>query len=299
MKAVLLTLTVIIGLVVGSSLPIGFVHTPIGPLPANCVHEVGNDDFVYEDNKGLLHIKDIKTNIIKKTIPPCNISNYISAYLTRRMAPQEYDGWLAFASWQYPSNGTITNFLGNFTVPVAPVDVPEVLYLFTGLQNVNWIPIVDPEPTIFDIIQPVLQYPGLNGNYWSVRSWYVTLDQGAIASAEIKVAVGSEIFGNMTKTGSESWFIGSTDASGQLTKVEVSRPRLEKQPWAYTTAEGYGVLGCSYEPTNSCSFTDLVLEADGQTLTPTWQAFQSPTPKCYETAHINSASSIDITFQKS
>jgi len=31
----------------------------------------------------------------------------------------------------------------------------------TGLQNINWIPKVTPLPSVdFDIIQPVLQYPG-------------------------------------------------------------------------------------------------------------------------------------------
>lgn len=47
---------------------------------------------------------------------------------------------------------------------------------------------MDPEPSgAFDIIQPVLQYPGDEGNYWSVKSWYVTLKSGALASDEIKV----------------------------------------------------------------------------------------------------------------
>jgi hypothetical protein len=42
----------------------------------------------------------------------------------------------------------------------------QVLYLFTGLQNVDWIPIVDPTPEAFDIIQPVLQYPADSGYGW-------------------------------------------------------------------------------------------------------------------------------------
>jgi len=283
-----------------TSLQEGFVYTPVGPLPADCVYEVDNGAHVFEGPDGLLRVKDPITDIIK-IIPPCkkDIRKYIAAYLTKRMAPEVYDGWLAFTSWQCPAaSGTFDSFLGYFTVPVAPQNPPEVLYLFTGLQNVNWIPIVDPEPTIFDIIQPVLQYPGDNGNYWSVKSWYVTLDQGAIASPEIVVAVGSEVFGNMTRTGAESWFIGGTNAAGELTKVDISRPRLAKQPWAYNTAEGYGVLGCTYEPTNSCSFTQLAITSGGTGLTPVWQAFQSPTPKCAETAHINSPSSVDITFQK-
>jgi len=299
---IIVSAVLVFGIRIGSqktSLQAGFVHTPIGPLPAHCVHEVDNGAHVYEGPDGILRVKNPITDIIK-VISPCDIRQHIASYLMRRMSPQVYDGWLAFTSWQYPNaSGSIDTFLGSFTVPLAPANVPEVLYLFTGLQNVNWIPIVDPEPAIFDIIQPVLQYPGDNGNYWSVKSWYVTLDQGAIASPEIKVAVGSEIFGNMSRTGPESWFIGGTNAAGAVAKIEVSRPRLAKQPWAYNTAEGYGVLGCGYEPTNSCSFTDLVITADGKQVTPSWKAFQSPTPKCGETAHINSPSSVDITFQKS
>lgn len=35
------------------------------------------------------------------------------------------------------------------------------------------IPIHDPEVPVFDIIQPVLQYPADGGYYWSVKSWSV------------------------------------------------------------------------------------------------------------------------------
>ena len=47
--------------------------------------------------------------------------------------------------------------LSTNSVPNAPQNDPEVLYIFTGLQNVDWIPIVDPEPPVFDIIQVVKQ----------------------------------------------------------------------------------------------------------------------------------------------
>ncbi len=102
-------------------------------------------------------------------------------------------------------------FLGAFSVPAAPARVPQLLYIFTGLQNKDWIPKVDPESAGagFDIIQPVLQYPGDNGLYWSVKSWYVTLDDGAVFSPERRVAPGDVIFGNMTKTGPQTWFIDS------------------------------------------------------------------------------------------
>ena len=50
-----------------------------------------------------------------------------------------------------------------------------MLYLFPGLQDVDWVPIVDPIPAdgTFDIIQPVLEYPDQGtGRGWSVRSWW-------------------------------------------------------------------------------------------------------------------------------
>jgi len=47
----------------------------------------------------------------------------------------------------------------------------------------------------------VLQYPGDDGNYWSVKSWYVTLDVGTVESQEVPLAVGDFVFGNMTQVG--------------------------------------------------------------------------------------------------
>ena len=62
--------------------------------------------------------------------------------------------------WMIGKNGRIqflfsgiSQFVGNFSVPDKPQNDPEELYIFTGLQNVDWIPIVDPEPPVFDIIQ--------------------------------------------------------------------------------------------------------------------------------------------------
>lgn len=146
-----------------------------------------------------------------------------------------------------------------------PSQTPQILYLFTGLQNIDWIPKVDPEPTRkFDIIQPVLQFPGDYGNYWSVKSWcdlsaladplwsgtpltpllqsrrYVTVDIGTVASeeAQVKSPGKSVVFGNMTRTGPSQWFVGSTILpQGDTVQVTVDHPRLTNQPWAYNTLE--------------------------------------------------------------
>jgi hypothetical protein len=124
-------------------------------------------------------------------------------------------------------------------------------FLVAYAQRVqDWIPLHDPEPTIpFDIVQPVLQTPADSGDAWSVKSWYVTLDAGAIQTPEIVVQPGQVIFGNMTLIADSTWFCGATVA-GMSTNFSYSDPRLKTQPWAYTTLECYGCQDCSTFPTN-------------------------------------------------
>lgn len=117
-----------------------------------------------------------------------------------------------------------------------------------------------------------MQYPGDMGLYWSVKSWYVTLDDGALASTERKVESGDYIFGNMTRTGPSSWFIDSVvGKTQQHTSISVTRDRLMLQPWAYNTIEGYGVVGCKDYPPgpapgNTVQFTQLSLTANGKSV---------------------------------
>ena len=118
---------------------------------------------------------------------------------------------------------------------------------------VSKIPKVDPEPKAnnpFDIIQPVLQYPGSTPKTWGVRSWYVTVNAGALQSTMLDTEQGDSVFCNMTRTGPESWFIGSKLNSGKETNQRVTAfhpgaaKRLKVQPWAYITLECYGCSGC-------------------------------------------------------
>jgi len=248
-----------------------------------CIHEIPSGARI-EDSKEATKV--IFNNVVT-VLPPCEVP------LT---APQAYDGWLEYTSFNY-SKG-IDSFLGYFTVPQKPQSTPQVLYIFTGLQNVDWIPVVDPEPAVFDIIQPVLQYPGDRGNYWSIKSWYVTLKAGVVVSKEIEVQVGDNIFGNMTRTGPTSWYIGGTsEQNKQTTEITVDKAPLRLQPWAYNTIEGYGVNGCSYEPTGSCHFSKLQLFSQGQQVTPTWTTHISPNPKCHEKPTVESADAVSFSFQ--
>lgn len=71
-----------------------------------------------------------------------------------KQLPPNYNGWMQYAATNYtPSYDVMTNAM---SVPDLPKAVPDILYFFPGLQNIDWIPKVDPEPTSsnpFDIIQ--------------------------------------------------------------------------------------------------------------------------------------------------
>jgi hypothetical protein len=292
-----------------------YVPTPAGRMLRTCVHSVPSGSELEHEvdpatggETGRLMVKNAQGEIVR-ILPKCDTSKHPmwepKQHSTSDVgAPLDYDGWVAYTAFNVTSNGpaaTFDSYLGDFTVPVEPTQDPEVLYLFTGLQNINWIPYVDPDPsTPFDIIQPVLQYPGDNGDYWSVKSWYVTLDTGTVASNEVEVNTGDTIFGNMTRTGPTSWFIGSTSVgTQQTTNVSVTNPRLQYQPWAYNTAECYGCIDCTTYPSNSpCKFSQLDLMTGTKSITPQWLVNPQPNPNhfCQESVTVVSPTNVVINF---
>jgi hypothetical protein len=143
-----------------------------------------------------------------------------------------------------------------------------------------------------------VQYPGDNGNYWSVKSWMVTLNAGYLVSDEIQLSVGDVIFGNQTRLDDTTWsvaapflspplslcsesgcyawpcvrYVGSTvQSSGATTSITAQGQWLQTQPWAYNTLECYGCTSCqSYPDKSPALFTDIALYSKGQLITPEW-----------------------------
>jgi len=294
-----------------------YISTPSGRIRHDCVHSVPSGSTLRENKNGLLDVI-LQDGKFQRTIPKCDKSknklpmfdisfkkrtvgarppprgdhlrhgNMTGIITDPPVFPADYDGWLAYTAWHDPTG--IDAFLGKFSVPDAPAQYPDVMYIFTGLQNIDWIPIRDPNPDGFDIIQPVLQYPGDTGVGYSVKSWYVTEDDGAIASDEVILETGDYVFGNMTQTGTTEWYIGSTSGqTGANTNITVSRPRLAGQFWAYNTLECYGCIDCTTYPSKYPShFTDLQLFKSGELLSPHWLLNPKPNPslKCQETIDI-------------
>jgi len=174
-----------------------------------------------------------------------------------RAAPD--DGWQVWSTFQHPNNDTFVSFYGLFNVPGTPTSWDPtdegILYMFTGLQSDNWVPINNepPAPPTFDIIQPVIQFGGGSenggGQYWGIASWYVTLNDGAVWSTLLELHTGDVIIGNMTQTASTSWFIGGQlQGTSKTSNLNIKRARLITQPWAYCTLEVYNIATCNWFP---------------------------------------------------
>jgi hypothetical protein len=288
-----------------AAVPAGHKSTPWGFIREECHHSVPSGSVLEPSKAGGFDVLVDGARVAHLPKCPFPREEMFHRRERRRQFPSDYDGWLAYTQWKYAGQSqSIDKFIGSFTVPDMPASTPDVLYVFTGLQDDDFVPIVDPSEPNFDIIQPVLQYPADSGIGWSAKSWFVTLDIGAVASNEISFAVNSTVFGNMTRTGPTSYFIDSVNpATNKHTHITVNHARLSTQAWAFTTIECYGCTdsfggsGCSYLPTQPTQFTHMLLESGGKPIKPQWKALVSPNPICNTKANILGPAKVTFTFQ--
>eukprot|EP01097_Dermamoeba_algensis_P001500 TRINITY_DN1561_c0_g1_i4.p2 TRINITY_DN1561_c0_g1~~TRINITY_DN1561_c0_g1_i4.p2 ORF type:complete len:236 (-),score=45.62 TRINITY_DN1561_c0_g1_i4:442-1149(-) len=206
--------------------------TPFGVYPRECIHSVPEGAHIDASSDTHLHITHPDGKQVK--ILRCKQK----ATRETKVKGSNGDGWQAYT---YLKADNITSFLGKWIVPDDPPQYDDqTVFLFPGLQNINWIP-PDPQPSqAFDIIQPVLQYgPSSAGgyDYWAIASWYVTLTDDVVFSPLKQVSSGDTIFGNMTKVGASSWYINTLDSkTGTKSDLTISRTLLATQPWACTCA---------------------------------------------------------------
>lgn len=297
-----------------------YTATPFGEVLSHCVHEVPNDahSLVQEDGSTLITSPEAASYVI----PKCDTDGGKWPIFRERSEqpepnplPPDYDGWLQYTALNTTALG-LTGGFDSFTSVMSVPDVPKrkahILYFFPGLQNRDWIPKVDPYPTEsnpFDIIQPVLQYPGeglFHGNEWTLKSWYVTVNAGALYSKAINgIKPGDAILCNMTRTGPQSWRVSGALQSNpsKATVQEASAKRLTLQPWAYSAvAECYGCNGCDTYPTLPITFTENRLYQAGREVDVppgAWQRNPKPAVKlmCNESTSIASNGDATIAFR--
>ena len=134
--------------------------------------------------------------------------------LVAPLLPPNYDGWLQYTevnTTDLAVDTTFDAFTNYMSVPEVPKARPQVLYLFPGLQNIDWIP-KGSRAKIFRHHSTRLAIPRrLPTSGWTLKSWYVTVNAGALFSTAINnIKPGDSIFCNMTRTGDDSWVVIGT-----------------------------------------------------------------------------------------
>lgn len=307
--------------VVNSKEEPSYTRIPFGrEVLSHCLHEIPSGSHSYAQLDGSTKVVSPDGSVV--SIPKCvpksgdhpvfRFTKDTDLSLLEGL-PANYDGWLSYTSLNVTDvgkTGGFDSFTSTMSVPDKPKGIPQVLYFFPGLQNEDWIPKVDPLPTDenpFDIIQPVLQFPGgfLNRG-WALKSWYVTINAGALFSNPIKVEEGDSILCNMTRTGEDSWSISATlasDPSKVTTQEATNADRLKVQPWAYSAVtECYGCDGCDTFPTKPITFTDNKLYQNGELVDvkgSDWRINAKPPVKfeCHEKTVVASNGDATTSFQ--
>ena len=77
-----------------------------------------------------------KRPVVNGTQLPVLLASTPAAAQSVSALPADYDGWLAYTA--YNSSYGFSSFLGYFSVPDIPKSTPQIIYLFTGLQNKDW-----------------------------------------------------------------------------------------------------------------------------------------------------------------
>lgn len=297
-----------------------YAATPFGHVLSHCLHEVPNGAVSRALDDGSTEVTAPSGEVT--IVPKCDTRGGRDPVLMRNKPhessgrlgslPPDYDGWLQYTALNVSKlglQGGFDAFTNVMSVPDKPKKAAHILYFFPGLQDIDWIPKHDPEPTqpIFDIIQPVLQYQGgfFGGAKWELKSWYVTVNSGALYSRAITVEAGDAIICNMTRTGPTSWVIKGTLKSdpSKSTVQTADNKRLKLQPWAYNTLECYGCNGCDTYPKQAIKFTENKLYQAGKLIDVpkgAWAMNPKPASKmeCGEATLVEDNGDTTISFQK-
>jgi len=286
MKLLVFLISLIV--ICNSSRPKGWHLTPVGLAHESCIHRVPSGTEV-KTIDGEMHIVKPGGDMVK--IPRCQYpwrqpNNVNNSTNLKSFAP----GWQVWTTFQSPITDGFSGFLGLFTIPDEPPikDNGQTLFMFTGLQNENWIPGPNspPAPDDFEIIQPVLQWgesAAGGGDYWTLASWYVTVYNGFLISDLIQVNAGDTIFGNMTLLSDSTWYIsGRLMSNQQDTTLIAKKANLKVNPWAYCSLEVYDATGtCGEYPDNTQIYSNLQLyQGKWQRVIPKWTAKAAPARLC-------------------
>lgn len=252
----------------GATMASAYVNTPVGRLPASCVH--GIEPGARVSRAGLVTRTDGSTY----TIDLCGAPSARSSARARGpfQVPSADSGWVE-TSFEYAPD-YFSKMVGTWTVPAVPVassfNSNQSLFTFPGLMDVDYI------------LQPVVQY-GPNGHfggdYWVAASWHCaqTARTCSYSNPQIAVNVGDQIQGTiqasscLPSAGTCMWTVITKDVTtGDSTFLPIEDDA--DYYWAAGGAiEQDNLTSCNQFPVNGAKFTNVQLyDENGTYVTPVW-----------------------------
>lgn len=242
--------------------PPGYVVTPMGIFPADCVVQLGvGETFDLTGNV-------MRDSAVVRTRKPCTRSHFLRDG-TKLMADYVGDvahDWAASASATMPP---LLSISARWTVPAAPSQAGgQTLYYFPGIQ---------PADSTF-VVQPVLAW---QGGAWTIASWDCC-DQGQANASPTKqvqtgdliegVASGSQCSGDVCK----AWKITTTDlTSGETTTLDADSDHgfaiMKPLVWGVGGAlEEWYVANCDQYSGDTTTFSNIKVSGANGPFSPTW-----------------------------
>ena len=122
-----------------------YAPTPFGHVLKHCIHEIPSGSETSEEVDGRSRVKTPGGKVFH--IPKCETRGRrlliprVSESSTLGNLPPDYKGWLQYTAINITRiglTGGFDSFTNVMSVPDVPKRRPQVLYLFPGLQNIDW-----------------------------------------------------------------------------------------------------------------------------------------------------------------
>jgi len=272
-----------------------YVPIPNGYAHEQCIYSM-NENFDlrrYKGGKGFEFVATTSISGVETKIPDCPFpllrSDNFERHLKPSMLPTHGPAWKTWAQYQ---TSNITNLVGQWPVPPNPTvqSDGQLLYFWNGVEpNDN-----------SEVLQPVLQWgssPVGGGNYWAVASWFVSSSGNVVTSPLMNVNIGDVIVGTLTLLSNGSWEVIGTDSNMKNSTMFTYTPDESNYDYAYEVLEAYSIAECSDYPTSGkVPFTNIVVEALGKVVQPTWTPMVKNN-NCQENTIVVSPSAVTIQFK--
>lgn len=281
-----------------NAVPARYIATPNGWFDPVCVVEVAADEFVTVDGR-VVAADGAQRRPAQQCASPRFDLQGVEVDERMQTTGPTVNGWIESA--RSTALGALSYVHSSWTVPAAPANTGQTIYLFPGLENAT---------LVRSILQPVLGWNHAGGptGAWSMSSWNCCVNGMVFHSGYISATPGTTVSGDMQGTGCNlttgvcpTWSIVSRNAAGAV--VTLNTTVSQAQNWLFGhVLEAYSIDTCSELPASTSSTASgfVLRNVAGVSLSPpAWgHRIEMVGPQCsYGVAH--SSSTVTLSWSSS